>query len=351
VGGGEKSNSGINKLGMDDMDYGFLSNSKLLNTAITRAQSLVAVVGDPVALCSIGRCRKVWERFIQICDENHSLNGITWIHLRNLLDNLELKKTYVLNPLAPEFVPRRYQQESYIKIPQSLATFNAAIPPPPIRFSQPPPLFSSPIFPFPLYIPSITQPPPPAFISLRQPIINPSQMWPLGPLTTTAPNVFPRPLLQPSVQKPNDEEIRPPPGLVPPRNPSLVHLVQNGHNDLQFVQNSTGVTPVNLPSPNMIVPNTNLMGLQDQFNKMNMSSLQPFTMQHPSLVQPFNIRSMVEVNNKHAETITAQQSQQRNNDRSMLEVFLKTALFIICLKNIFQFEIYLFRVCYHIILV
>ena len=41
------------------MDYGFLSNSKLLNTAITRAQSLVAVVGDPVALCSIGRCRSV----------------------------------------------------------------------------------------------------------------------------------------------------------------------------------------------------------------------------------------------------------------------------------------------------
>ena len=39
------------------MDYGFLSNVKLLNTAITRAQSLVAVVGDPVALCSIGKCR------------------------------------------------------------------------------------------------------------------------------------------------------------------------------------------------------------------------------------------------------------------------------------------------------
>jgi hypothetical protein len=46
-------------MGGDEMDYGFLSNSKLLNTAITRAQSLVAVVGDPVALCSIGRCRSV----------------------------------------------------------------------------------------------------------------------------------------------------------------------------------------------------------------------------------------------------------------------------------------------------
>lgn len=41
------------------MDYGFLSNKKLLNTAVTRAQSLVAVVGDPVSLCSLGRCRLV----------------------------------------------------------------------------------------------------------------------------------------------------------------------------------------------------------------------------------------------------------------------------------------------------
>jgi hypothetical protein len=38
-----------------EVDYGFLSNSKLLNTAITRAQSLVAVIGDPIALCSVGR--------------------------------------------------------------------------------------------------------------------------------------------------------------------------------------------------------------------------------------------------------------------------------------------------------
>ena len=45
----------VTKTAGDEVDYGFLSNSKLLNTAITRAQSLVAVVGDPIALCSIGR--------------------------------------------------------------------------------------------------------------------------------------------------------------------------------------------------------------------------------------------------------------------------------------------------------
>lgn len=45
-------------------DYGFLSNKKLLNTAVTRAQSLVAVIGDPVSLCTIGRCRYVLFRIV-----------------------------------------------------------------------------------------------------------------------------------------------------------------------------------------------------------------------------------------------------------------------------------------------
>lgn len=97
-------------------DYGFLSNRKLLNTAITRAQSLVAVIGDPVALCSVGRCRKLWERFIRICHDNRSLFGITWGLLRSQLDGLEFKKTYSLNPLAPEFIPRAMQTEAYIKM-------------------------------------------------------------------------------------------------------------------------------------------------------------------------------------------------------------------------------------------
>uniref|UniRef100_A0A674BWD6 Probable helicase with zinc finger domain n=1 Tax=Salmo trutta TaxID=8032 RepID=A0A674BWD6_SALTR len=90
----------------EDLDYGFLSNYKLLNTAITRAQSLVAVVGDPIALCSVGRCRKFWEKFISICHENTSLHGITFEQIKAQLEALELKKTYVLNPLAPEFIPR-----------------------------------------------------------------------------------------------------------------------------------------------------------------------------------------------------------------------------------------------------
>ena len=57
----------------------------------------------------------MWERFIQICDENKSLFGITWPQLRSQLDGVELKKSYILNPLAPEFIPRKYQMEAYIR--------------------------------------------------------------------------------------------------------------------------------------------------------------------------------------------------------------------------------------------
>lgn len=51
------------------MDLGFFSNPKLFNTALTRAQSLVAVVGDPVSLCSEGKCR-----FVTLYDMVENLN-------------------------------------------------------------------------------------------------------------------------------------------------------------------------------------------------------------------------------------------------------------------------------------
>ena len=83
-----------------------MSNAKLLNTALTRAQSLVAVVGDPVALVSVGKCRKLWERFIEIAAEKKSLIGFNQDTLKSHLEAIELKKIYGLNPLADEFVPK-----------------------------------------------------------------------------------------------------------------------------------------------------------------------------------------------------------------------------------------------------
>lgn len=144
------------KSATEEVDYGFLSNSKLLNTAMTRAQSLVAVVGDPVALCSIGRCSKIWERFLNLCHENKSLYGMSWSLLKNQLDGVELKKSYTLNPLAPEFVPRMYQQvktyeprpafhNAYVVPPTNLPVlvFGIPPPPPPQYLVGPPPPFHS----------------------------------------------------------------------------------------------------------------------------------------------------------------------------------------------------------------
>ncbi|KAG8254716.1 hypothetical protein J6590_005275 [Homalodisca vitripennis] len=203
----------------DEMDYGFLSNSKLLNTAITRAQSLVAVVGDPVALCSIGRCRKVWERFIEICNSNNSLFGIKWTYLRSLLDGVELKKTYTLNPLAPEFIPRQFQAETYIRLPSIVGTYNGIAPG--MRFVGPY-LPTTQIYPVPTaYFPGY-QPPPSSFYPIRPPQpsvwgINYPQM--VSPTGTNG--VFPgnnwmkkKQELSPPLRR---EEVRPPPGLVPPQ--------------------------------------------------------------------------------------------------------------------------------------
>lgn len=64
-------------------DFGFLSDAKLLNTALTRTQSAVIVVGDPVALCAIGECSKVWQTYLKHCQnmrslfpQNHTLESI-----------------------------------------------------------------------------------------------------------------------------------------------------------------------------------------------------------------------------------------------------------------------------------
>ncbi|XP_061191305.1 helicase with zinc finger domain 2-like [Saccostrea echinata] len=57
--------------------YGFLSDPKLLNTALTRAQSYVAVVGDPVALCAIGDCLNVWKTYLKHCQNMKSIHPPT----------------------------------------------------------------------------------------------------------------------------------------------------------------------------------------------------------------------------------------------------------------------------------
>ncbi|XP_033763482.1 LOW QUALITY PROTEIN: helicase with zinc finger domain 2-like [Pecten maximus] len=62
---------------IEESDFGFLSDSKLLNTALTRAQSFVAVIGDPVALCAVGECVNVWRLFLKHCDNMKSIHPST----------------------------------------------------------------------------------------------------------------------------------------------------------------------------------------------------------------------------------------------------------------------------------
>ena len=51
-------------------NLGFLSDCKLLNTAITRARYRLVVIGDPLALCSLGECRVCWKTILGRCNSN-----------------------------------------------------------------------------------------------------------------------------------------------------------------------------------------------------------------------------------------------------------------------------------------
>ncbi|KAG7202166.1 hypothetical protein KM043_015848 [Ampulex compressa] len=93
-------------------DYGFLTNPRLLITAVTRARSFVAVVGDPVALLTIGSCRALWQKFLEMAD----LHGIDWSNLMQELSAVtHFPLTPPLNPLAKEFVPKNPQSSRIVK--------------------------------------------------------------------------------------------------------------------------------------------------------------------------------------------------------------------------------------------
>lgn len=96
-------------------DYGFLTNPRLLNTALTRAKCHVAVVGDPVALLTIGSCKQYWNKYLEVAE----LHGIDRLELQNHLNQVPELRISRLNPLAQEFVPRRITPCSvtYVTVP------------------------------------------------------------------------------------------------------------------------------------------------------------------------------------------------------------------------------------------
>ncbi|KAJ8039004.1 putative helicase with zinc finger domain [Holothuria leucospilota] len=65
--------SNQSELPKEDYYHGFLSDEGELITAFTRSQCLLFVIGDPVALCGVGECQKIWEKYIGECEKNGSL--------------------------------------------------------------------------------------------------------------------------------------------------------------------------------------------------------------------------------------------------------------------------------------
>ena len=81
----------------------FLSDPKLLNTAVTRARCMVAVVGDPVSLCTVGECRGIWRDYIKRCNKAGGLFGTTMEELsREISASIA---SVQLNPEAKTFIP------------------------------------------------------------------------------------------------------------------------------------------------------------------------------------------------------------------------------------------------------
>ena len=90
--------------------YAFLSDERLLNTAFTRAKSLIFVIGDPVALCSVGSCQMTWVRFVQECEKNKSINPPE-TSLEMIQEEITAAKQR-LNPTAATYNPRRTGQSA-----------------------------------------------------------------------------------------------------------------------------------------------------------------------------------------------------------------------------------------------
>ncbi|XP_012537341.1 probable helicase with zinc finger domain [Monomorium pharaonis] len=96
-------------------DYGFLTDPRLFNTALTRAKCFVAVVGDPVALLTIGRCKDLWRKYLEVAD----LYGMDRNELQTHLNQVSKLQISPLNPHAKEFFPRTQPLcfVQYIQVP------------------------------------------------------------------------------------------------------------------------------------------------------------------------------------------------------------------------------------------
>ena len=55
------------------LDLGFLTNTNLLTTVLTRTKFYVGVVGNPETLCTTGTCARIWVKYIEHCQNHGSI--------------------------------------------------------------------------------------------------------------------------------------------------------------------------------------------------------------------------------------------------------------------------------------
>jgi len=85
-------------------EFGFLSEAQLVNTALTRAKSWLAVVGDPVALCSIGNCGAIWRSYLKHCQRVGGMHP-TDLSLEDILQqSLSLMQLFTVSSLITDTV-------------------------------------------------------------------------------------------------------------------------------------------------------------------------------------------------------------------------------------------------------
>lgn len=95
----------------------FFNDIRALNTALTRAQSLVIVVGDAGALCCFGKCSKIWRSYIEHCISKGSVKPDNFnrdILQQEVLEILKFQKTEKVE-MSESDVPPQAETDAILK--------------------------------------------------------------------------------------------------------------------------------------------------------------------------------------------------------------------------------------------
>lgn len=95
----------------------FFDDIRALNTALTRAQSLVVVVGDAGALCCFGKCSKIWRSYIERCISKDSAkpdNFTRDVLQQEVLEIYKFQKTEKVD-ISESDVPLQAETDTILK--------------------------------------------------------------------------------------------------------------------------------------------------------------------------------------------------------------------------------------------